>query len=236
MQTIAIIGATGGVGRHVVRHALSQNFKVRAQARDPQKLRTILSDLGIKCDDDDIKQKLNIVEGDVTNVDSLKNLICTPTSEVSFVVSCVGNVSGNKEKVVEVGTCNLIQVIKEMKAETKPRLCITSSIGCNESFHQMKKLSWTFAYLMKPYILKSTFIDLEKAEKVAIGKDFVIIARPPGLSDKEVETGKFKLVDGKEKKVGSKSNISRKDVALAMLSFASNRDWDGKPVSILPVA
>ena len=235
MQTIAIVGATGAVGRHVVRHALSQNFKVRAQARDPQKLRTILSDIGVKCDDDDIKQKLEIVEGDVTSVDSIKNLICNPTNEVSFIISCVGNVSGNKEKVVEVGTRNLIQVIEEMKVDTKPRLCYISSIGCNESFHQMKKLSWVFAYLIKPHMLKSTFIDLEKAEKAAFGKDFVIIARPPGLKNSK-ETGRFKFVNEKETALGSKSNISRKDVALALLSLVDNHDWDGKPVSILPVA
>ena len=141
--------------------------------------------------------------------------------------------SGNKEKVVEVGTCNLIQVIEEIKDKKKPRFCYVSSIGCNDSYHQMKKLSWVFAKVIKPYVLKSTFIDLEKAEKVALDKDFIIIARPPGLSD-ESETVNFKLVDEKETNVGSKSNMSRKDVALAMLSFVGNNDWDGKPVSILP--
>jgi len=233
MQTVAVVAATGGIGRHVVRHALSQNFKVRALARDPQKLRTILSDIGIKFDDDEVKEKLDIIQGDVTNVDSLKSLIYDAKDEISLVISCVGNVSGNKGKVVEVGTRNLIQVIEEIKDMKKPRLCYVSSVGCNDSYHQMKKLSWVFANVMKPFVLKSTFIDLEKAEKVALDKDFVIIARPPGLSDGS-ETGKFKLVDEKETNVGSKSNMSRKDVALAMLSFVGNNDWDGKPVTILP--
>ena len=86
MHTVAVVAATGGIGRHVVRHALSQNFKVRALARDPQKLWKILSDIGIKCDDDEVKEKLDVVQGDVTNVDSLKNLIYDTKDEISLVI------------------------------------------------------------------------------------------------------------------------------------------------------
>merc|ERR1711862_523436 len=202
----------------------------------------ILSDLGIKCDDSGIKDQLDIVQGDVRDIESLKELIHNTTDRISLVISCLGNVSGEKEKVVEVGTRNLIQVIEGIPPskeedhgnDKKPRLSVVTSVGCNDSAHQMKKLSWVFANVIKPYVLKSTFIDLEKAEKVALSHKFVIVVRPPGLSNED-ETGKFKLVDEKETDVGKKSSMSRKDVALAMLSLVNNHDWDGKPVTILPV-
>ena len=38
LMTIAVIGATGGVGRHVVRLALEQGHTVVALARDPAKI------------------------------------------------------------------------------------------------------------------------------------------------------------------------------------------------------
>jgi uncharacterized protein YbjT (DUF2867 family) len=57
--TIAVFGATGRTGHHVVRHALGGGHRVRALARDPGRM-------GVEND------RLTIVQGDFETVEALR--------------------------------------------------------------------------------------------------------------------------------------------------------------------
>ncbi|SUZ33288.1 hypothetical protein ROE7235_03057 [Roseibaca ekhonensis] len=75
--TIAVFGATGQTGRHVLNHALQQGHGVRALARDPGKLR-------IKND------RLTVIAGDFDNVEALRETVMGAT----HVICCAGGTYG----------------------------------------------------------------------------------------------------------------------------------------------
>lgn len=75
MGVILVAGATGGVGKRVVRRLLEQNYPVRALVRDAQKAREILGD------------NLELFEADITIPETL-----TPAlyKNITAVVCCTG--------------------------------------------------------------------------------------------------------------------------------------------------
>lgn len=75
--TIAVFGATGQTGRHVLSHAMAQGHAVRALARDPGKLRSR-------------GDKLTIVRGDFTEDGPLKETVRGAT----HVICCAGGPYG----------------------------------------------------------------------------------------------------------------------------------------------
>ena len=76
-ETIAVFGATGKTGHHVVQHALAKGYKVRALARTPDKVAVKDSNLKvIKGDFDDLAALTETVQG------------------ATYVICCAGGPSG----------------------------------------------------------------------------------------------------------------------------------------------
>ncbi|MGK7924673.1 MAG: SDR family oxidoreductase [Spirulina sp.] len=87
METILVAGATGGVGKRVVRHLLANNYRVRALVRDANKARALLGD------------SVELFEGDITIPETLSSQLM---AGVSAVICCIGvrvqPVEGDTEK------------------------------------------------------------------------------------------------------------------------------------------
>lgn len=75
--TLAVFGATGQTGQHVLKHALQQGHGVRALARDPGKMR-------IRDD------RLTVINGDFDNVEALRETARGAT----HVICCAGGTYG----------------------------------------------------------------------------------------------------------------------------------------------
>ncbi len=75
MGIILVAGATGGVGKRVVRRLIEQNYRVRALVRDSQKGREILGD------------KVELFEADITMPETLTPALM---NNVSAVICCTG--------------------------------------------------------------------------------------------------------------------------------------------------
>ena len=75
METILVAGATGGVGKRVVRYLLANNYRVRALVRDANKARELLGD------------SVEIFEGDITLTETLTSQLM---AGVSAVICCIG--------------------------------------------------------------------------------------------------------------------------------------------------
>lgn len=75
--TIAVFGATGQTGQHVLSHALQRGHGVRAFARDPGKLR-------VEGD------RLTVIVGDFDNVEALRETVGGAT----HVICCAGGTYG----------------------------------------------------------------------------------------------------------------------------------------------
>ena len=75
MKTILVAGATGGVGKRVVRHLLVNNYRVRALVRNAKEARASLGD------------SVELFEGDITLPSTLNSQLM---AEVSAVICCTG--------------------------------------------------------------------------------------------------------------------------------------------------
>ena len=248
--TVAVIGASGGVGREVVRTALDNGLRVRALARSRTRTQEKIGDL----------EKLDeFVEGNVDDPESLARLL---EGSVDIVLSCLGTPKG-AAPCVENGTRKIIDAMRaagvcryvvEFLSPSLPlhptplvagdaadgrqfslfierpwwhggiqRMAMISSIGVGDSLPQGLAMAPFFARCIKPLFLKKLFADLDAAEEVcwrAAGMRCVCV-RPPGLTNKR-GTGIFRLAPSCELKPSKRASIPREDVAAAMIKFAKD--------------
>lgn len=212
MRRVAIIGATGKVARHALTHALEQGFVVHALARTPENL-------------DITHEHLKVFQGDVRDKESLKPAI----EGTELVLSCIGNRSKDKGEVIELGTRNIIEVMKQVGVK---RLALISSVGVGDSAGQLTALGirglvfGAMFFTMMNKLRK----DLLHAEQAAMesGLD-VVVVRPVELT-KETGVGSWKATHAKDKKLGGK--IARADVGAFLVSLIDDKQHDGKAVSL----
>ena len=166
--TVAVIGATGGVGRFVVKHAMKKGYVVTALARSEEKLLKVVG----KVDFDRLE---SYVKGSCDDLTKLEETI----SGADFVISCLGTPSG-QEPVVEMGTKNVIATMKKLGVKN---LAMISSCGVGDSVKQAKKNAKVFMWVIKPLFLSKLFQDLEQAEKVCEQESGlnIVRVRPPHL-------------------------------------------------------
>lgn len=206
-HTLALIGATGGIGQHVLRKALAQGHTVRALARDPSKVPPA--------------PHLTLVKGDVRTPSSLDTLL----TGCDTVLSCLGT-RRTEPVVTESGTRAILEA---MKRQGVGRIAVVSAIGVGDSAPQLPKLSRVFAYVIKPLLLSRQYADLERMEQVVRDSEVPsVLVRPAGLSN-GTGAGRWRA-GGPHDTVGSM--IPREDVAAYLLSLLDQPGWDGRAVSL----
>ena len=224
---VTIIGATGGVGAHVVKHALDQGHTVVALARDPSKVTGSGKITKTKID----------LQSDAAGGELEKAI-----KGSDMVLSCLGSRRG-EDKVVEKGTRKILDAMQQSKV---PRMAMISSIGVGDSGWQLLRLGvggWIFSALFNS-VLKSTKLDLQAAENICIGGPAgwlssaisharpngvsCIVVRPAGLSDAPSE-GKYDVALSSGT-VGA--SVAREDVAKFMLTLLENKSYEDGAVSV----
>ncbi|TNE45741.1 MAG: NAD-dependent epimerase/dehydratase family protein [Deltaproteobacteria bacterium] len=211
MTTLAIIGATGKVAKHAVRHALEAGYQVKALARSPE-------NIGIE------HPNLTTFQGDVGDPSTLEPAI----QGADLVLSCIGNRSKDKGVIIERGTQNILDV---MKTHNVQRMALISSVGVGNSRGQLGNLG------IRGYIFGAMFFtlmnklrkDLLGAEERAMSSDRdVVIVRPVELIEAP-GAGTWTATDHKGK-LGGK--ITRDDVGKFMVSLAETTEYDNQAVSL----
>ncbi|MEH6943161.1 NAD(P)-dependent oxidoreductase [Bacillus sp. JJ722] len=96
-NTIALIGGTGKVGKHIVKKALDNNLHVRMLVRNRDKI--VFSD-----------ERITIIEGNAENKDDLRHLL----QECQFVINTFGQPVKNKPLYSKI-TRNVISIMKELQ-------------------------------------------------------------------------------------------------------------------------
>ena len=140
---VALIGATGRVGKLVLRGAVERGYHVRALARDQSKI--------------DAGPHVTTVQGSVLDETAVRKLL----DGAGVVLSCLGS-RPKEAMVVASGTRALVHAIRAQ--DPRPRLVHLSSLGIGESYRQCRRLSWLFAFLAIPVLLRKYFADMEAAE------------------------------------------------------------------------
>ena len=201
---IIVFGATGGVGRLVVKQALEEGFDVTAFVRTPDKLKAT-------------GDRLTVVQGDAFHVEQVAAAIAGHDA----VVSCLGSNQGMK-KSEDLRTMAK-NIVAGMQQHGVKRIVYTASAGIND------ELPGIGGKVMMG-VLKQVLIDHRAAVDTIeeAGVDYTIV-RPMGLTNdsfsgkyRETETG----VPGKSR------TIPRADVAHFILKALKDSAYDNKSIGI----
>lgn len=187
---VAVFGATGTIGKHLITQSLEQGHKVTAFCRDSTKLQEFKH------------SNLKTIEGDVFNPSDVDRAV----QDQDVVIIALGSGKSRKSVVRSIGTKHIIAA---MKANGVPRLICQSTLGTYES---NKNLNFFWKHIMFGWYLKQIFEDHELQEKYVLesGLDWTIV-RPGAFTNGE-KTEQYQHGFGPEAK-SLKLKISRADVA-----------------------
>ncbi|MEV7388561.1 MULTISPECIES: NAD(P)-binding oxidoreductase [unclassified Streptomyces] len=197
-MNLTVFGATGGIGREIVRQALSSGHRVTAVVRDPARL-TVTG------------PGLEVVRADLTDPEVVRPAVTGRDA----VLSGLGP-RGRKDAGVAARLTRT--VLAAMQAEGVRRLVVVSAAPVGPEpddgllDHSVRALVGS--------ILKPVYDDLREmeAELSRSGTDWTSV-RPPRLQDKPL-TGTYRTVIGGFPPKGR--FIARADVAHAMLAMTAD--------------
>jgi len=200
VRTLAIFGATGGVGLALTRQALTAGQHVRALVRDPAKLAERLADLGPHA-----LARLHVEPGDVNVAADARRVVAGSDA----VLVALGAAPFSGSTVRSDGTA---AVVNAMKREGVRRIVVVSVFGAHES---RRELPFFLRYVVFPLYLAAVVRDHERQERILAdsGLDWTAV-RPPNLTDEVSEHGvAHGFTDASEVTM----YVSREEVAAFML-------------------
>ena len=158
-MNIIIFGATGRMGKHLVKQALELGHSVTAFVRDRKKV-------------DNADGSLKIVEGNVFDPESVKNAVDSQDA----VICALGD--GRKGTVRAGGTKSIVDAMEQTGVR---RLIVQSTVGVGDS---AANLTFFWKYIMFGLLLKAAFADHVEQEKIVEKSDTDwTIVRPAAFTD-----------------------------------------------------
>ncbi|MGW1745961.1 NAD(P)-dependent oxidoreductase [Streptomyces sp. NPDC002092] len=195
-MNLTVFGATGGIGREIVRQALGAGHRVTAVVRDPARL-------------DVTGDALEVFRADLTDPDELR-------AAVSGRDAVLSGLGARSRKDAGVATRLTRTVLRAMEAERVRRLLVVSAAPVGPAADGEGALDRAMRGLVSA-ALKDVYTDLRgmEAELAGSGTDWTSV-RPPRLQNKPL-TGRYRTVVGGFPRKGR--FIARADVAHAMLAM-----------------
>lgn len=119
-QTVAIFGATQGIGRECVAQALQRGVHVRAMARNPSMLQDLQQQFPLL---------LTIIKGDAMKLDDVKSVL---TADCSCVISTLGGAKNVPNSLVTDANRNIIEAMKVVNVK---KIVLVTSAGTENFMH-----------------------------------------------------------------------------------------------------
>ncbi|GAA5181591.1 SDR family oxidoreductase [Rugosimonospora acidiphila] len=206
---IAVFGATGGTGAHIVRQGLDAGHDVIAVVRDPARLGLPPSG------------RLTVLAAPVTDAEA----ILPAVEPADAIVSGLGPRPGDQAGICSTGTATIIQA---MEKAGRARLVVISASGpyVDEGDGLLAR------YVAKPLLgrlLRDGFDDLRRMEQLvrASGLQWTIM-RPPRLTNR-ASTGRYRTaVDRNTRGI----RVSRADLATATLRVLDDPATAGHSIGV----
>jgi putative NADH-flavin reductase len=202
---IAVFGATGSVGRHVIEQALAQGHEVTAFTRE-----------GTKIGQRD--PRLRVEEGDVTDTSAVSRAVAGQDA----VVVVLGD--GRRGRIRYAGTKAVVEAMKQTGVR---RLICQSTLGVGDS---RANLNFLWKNVMFGLLLRAAYADHVRQEAVVreSGLDWTIV-RPSAFTDGP-RTGSYRHGFGPETKSALK--ISRADVADFLLRQLTDDTYQHRAAAV----
>ncbi len=191
--TLAVFGATGRAGRHLVEQALAEGYCVRALARDPTRL-------SLKSD------RLLVVPGNLQDAAGIDQVI----AGADVVLSVLGPTSNEPTFEISRG---METILGAMKKHGVKRLIISAGAGVADPGDTPKLFNKLMSVVLKA-AARNVYEDMVKTVELvrASGLDWTVV-RVPRLVDGP-QTGQVKVgMVGK----GVGGSLTRADMAYFML-------------------
>ncbi|WP_225100450.1 NAD(P)-dependent oxidoreductase [Streptomyces sp. CoH27] len=199
-MNLTVFGATGGIGRELVRQALDAGHRVTAVVRDPARLEVT-------------GDTLEVVRADLTDPEPLRAAVAGRNAVLS-------GLGARSRKDAGVATRLTRTVLHAMEAEGVRRLLVVSAGPVGPAPEGDGPLDRGMLGIVRA-VLKDVYADLSEmeAELARSGTDWTSV-RPPRLQDKPL-TGHYRTAIGGFPRKGR--FIARADVAHAMLSMIDDQ-------------
>ncbi|WP_030416828.1 NAD(P)-dependent oxidoreductase [Streptomyces sp. NRRL S-1448] len=207
---LTVLGASGGVGRQLVTHALADGHQVTAALRSPEKLT-------------EHHERLTVVRTDPLDPASVKAVV----DGADAVLSGMGQ-AGRHDPLRPAST-SARAVVEAMTATGVRRLLVVSAGPLNRTGAGQPFLSHRVFGPLLWAALKEVYTDLTRMEAVLrdSGLDWTAV-RPPRLLDRPGEGRYRHAVEAGP----AGSVIARADVARAMLDFVTDPRTYGHAVGV----
>lgn len=198
---LAIFGATGGTGQHLVKQALERGYEVTAFTRSPEKL---------SVNDDN----LVVVQGDVQDAEKVDKAIVSADA----VLSALGPSENKPTYAVAKGTQHIIDA---MHKHGVARLVVSAGAGVADPKDEPKLFNHAIGFLVK-LVSRWVYEDMRRTVEAVRHSDLRwTIVRVPMLTDDqpagEVEVGYV----GK----GMGPRLARADMARFMLDQVESDEF-----------
>lgn len=198
---LVIFGATGKIGRHLVRQALEEGHEVTAFVRSPEKLGKPEKNLRVK-------------QGDVLDPAAVKDAV----RDQDGVLCVLGMPLMNKDGLRAKGTEIIIDAMEETGVK---RLVCLSGLGAGDSWNV---LPLHYKYIIFPLLMRRVFADHERQEDLvkASGLDWTLV-RPGNFTD-GARTGHYRH-GFTEADATLKLKVSHADVADFILKQSNDNTY-----------
>ncbi|MGW3199866.1 NAD(P)-dependent oxidoreductase [Streptomyces sp. NPDC001118] len=195
-MNLTVFGATGGIGREIVRQALNAGHRVTAVVRDPARL-------------DVTGDTLEVFRADLTDPEELR-------AAVRGRGAVLSGLGARSRKDAGVATRLTRTLLRAMEAEGVRRLLVVSAAPVGPAPEGDGPLDRAMRGVVSA-VLKDVYTDLRRmeAELARSSTDWTSV-RPPRLQNKPL-TGRYRTVVGGFPRKGR--FIARADVAHAMLAM-----------------
>lgn len=197
---LAVFGASGGTGQHVVRQALSRDYDVIAVVRRPDTL--ALTD-----------ERLSVRQGDVLDPDSIMRTI--EGSEI--VISTLG--AHTRRTPTTVYSKGISDIVATLPGVGASRLVAISAAPAGP-WNEVSMLERIVVYPLLELLFGTNYDDMRRMEEVLSrsGVDWTIF-RPPRLTDREARGNYRTSTTGA---LPHAYTITRADLATAILDSVTD--------------
>lgn len=209
---LALFGASGRSGLHVLEQALAAGHSVTALARTPDKLAHLTSD------------HLQVVAGDIQDTSA----VAQTTSGAEAVISLLGPTENKPVYAVSAGTQH---IITSMQAAGIRRLVVTSGAGVSDP-HDTPTLPHKFIGLLVRVLAKWVHADMVRTVEMVrdSGLDWTVVRVPMLVDGPRTDTLRVGYVNAE---LGR--SISRANLAAFVLAQVDDGSYIGQAPAICDV-
>jgi len=205
---LAVFGATGRTGQHLVKQALERGYRVNAFTRSPDKLKANGGNL-------------KLVKGDIQNAEKVEEAV----AGADAVISMLGPHENKPTFTVSEGTQHILDAMGKHGIE---RLVVSAGAGVSVPEDEPRPLNRLINFLLK-LVSRWVYEDMKRTVDTVRRSDLKwTVVRVPMLSDDE-PTGEVKVgYVGK----GMGMRITRADMARFILDQVESKEYVHKAPAI----